>query len=71
MLLKNLQCSRQTTLFSLFCLDPDWKIVWNERLKPHLDEFQVDGKAVGVPGFVKLLESDGETALYNEYFSVV
>ena len=52
-------------------LDPDWKIAWNERLKPHLDEFQVDGKAVGVPGFVKLLESDGETALYNEYFSVV
>ena len=52
-------------------LDPDWKIAWNERVKPYRDEFIVDGKAVGVKGFVNLLETDGDTALYNEHDSVM
>ena len=52
-------------------IDPDWKIAWNERVKPHLDEFKVDGKPVDVSVFIKLLESDEDTALYYEYFSVM
>ena len=47
--------------------DPDWVIAWNDRVKPHLDEFM----GVGVPGFAKTLETDAVTALYDNYFSVM
>ena len=47
--------------------DPDWVISWNDRVKPHLDEFM----GVGVSGLVKTLEIDAVTALYDNYFSIM
>ena len=47
--------------------DPDWVIARKDRVSPHLEEFM----GVGVPGFAKILETDGVTALYDNYFSVM
>ena len=45
--------------------DPDWMTAWEDRVKPHLAEFM----GFGIPGFAKQLETDGVTAVYDNYFS--
>ncbi len=47
--------------------DPDWMVAWSDRVQPHLETF------VGYRAekFLELLETDTETAFYDNYFSVV
>ena len=45
--------------------DPDWMAAWEDRVKPHLAEFM----GFGINAFAEQLETDGVTAVYDNYFS--
>ncbi len=47
--------------------DPDWMVAWKERIQPTLKDFI----GFGTSGFLELLETDGATAFYKNYFSVM
>ena len=47
--------------------DPDWMVAWKDRVQPHLKE--MTGKSA--PDFLKLIETDAVTAVYDNYFGIM
>ena len=47
-------------------MDPDWKIAWEDRVKPHLEA----NIGLNTAKFIALLENDPDSALYDNFFSV-
>lgn len=47
--------------------DPDWMAAWVDRVQPHLQEFE----GMRAAKFAEVLETDTDSALYDNYFSVM